>query len=168
MAAERSDHDESPPPDIDVRRVLLAATSVVILLGVTFVCMMAFYNWQAPNRVFVRPRPFPSPRVFEDQKQEAERLLAAQRRRLEPSRKASVSEDSAAIAIEKAMEIIAARGANAYDPILRAKEAPEIAVSSARKKSRIQRAHALRQGRETVHPKRHSRKHRRLRSIRRH
>ncbi len=114
MTADPTEHDDLAPQSVQTRRVLIAAGAFVALLAGSLAAMVGFYAWQAPSRRFTPPQTFPEPRLFVNQKEELNSLLAAQRRRLEGERKGT---QIVAIPIEQAMEIIAKRGAEAYAPI---------------------------------------------------
>jgi hypothetical protein len=73
------------------------------------VAMTGFYGWQAPRRLFAPPKNFPSPQVFQGDKRELLVLNAAQRSLLN-----GTGTNPASVSIEKAMQMIVERGANAY------------------------------------------------------
>src|SRR5258708_16228643 len=78
----------------------------------------AVYDWQVPNRSLPAPEQFPSPRVQTHQAEQLKDLLAAQRQQLTEYEWADQNKTLIRIPIERAMEIIAQRGARAYAPLL--------------------------------------------------
>src|SRR5260370_7366841 len=78
----------------------------------------AVYDWQVPSRPLPAPEQFPSPRVQTHQAEQLKDLLAAQRQQLTAYEWADQDKTLIRIPIERAMEIIAHRAAEAYPPPL--------------------------------------------------
>jgi hypothetical protein len=112
------DADAQPEPaDISVRPVLAAAvTSIALVLGAIW-GLKALYDGQVPNRTLQPPEQFPSPRVQTGQAEQRQDLLAAQRQQLTGYAWADPDKTLVRIPIERAMDIIVQRGAEAYTPL---------------------------------------------------
>jgi hypothetical protein len=118
MAPEADTHVPLEPAGVSLWPVLWSAlASLVLMLGAIW-GLSAVYGWWVPNRTFFAPEQFPSPRVQTHQAEQLQDLLAAQRRRLTGYAWADQSKTLVRIPIERAMEIIAQRGAQAYAPLL--------------------------------------------------
>jgi hypothetical protein len=118
MAHDADSDVHLEPPGVSLRPVLFGAmASVVLMLGAIW-GLNAVYRWQVPNRTLPAPEQFPSPRVQTHQAEELRELLAAQRRQLTGYAWADQSKTLVRIPIERAMEIIAQRGGEAYAPLL--------------------------------------------------
>jgi hypothetical protein len=106
------------PAGVSVWPVLLGASACVVLMLAAIWGLNAIYDWQVPNRTLPAPEQFPSPRVQTHQAEERQDLLAAQRRQLTGYAWADQNKTLVRIPIERAMEIIAQRAAQAYAPLL--------------------------------------------------
>jgi hypothetical protein len=96
------------PSDIAVRAVLLAAAGILAALAVILVGMAVLLP-EATRRPAAKPSQFPAPSVLTDER--------AQRLQLEAAQRARLAGENGAMSIERAMSIIAGRGARAYDPV---------------------------------------------------
>jgi hypothetical protein len=105
------------PADVPPRPVLWTAfASIALMLGAIW-GLKAVYDWRVANRTLPAPEQFPSPRVQTHQTEQLQDLLAAQRRRLSGYAWADAGKTLVRIPIERAMDIIAQRGADAYAPL---------------------------------------------------
>jgi hypothetical protein len=121
------DADAAPrlePPGVSLLPVLLAAIAALTLVLGAIWGLSAVYDWRVPNRTLPAPEQFPSPRVQTHQTEQQQELLAAQRRQLAGYAWADESRTLVRIPIERAMDIIAQRGAAAYAPLLSPGAAP--------------------------------------------
>jgi hypothetical protein len=98
--------------------VLCGAFAAVVLMLAAIWGLNAIYDWQVLNRTLPAPEQFPSPRVQTHQAEQRQDLLAEQRRRLTGYEWANQNKTLVRIPIERAMEIIAQRGEEAYAPLL--------------------------------------------------
>jgi hypothetical protein len=106
------------PADVSLRPVLWAAlASVALMLGAIWESN-AVYDWWVPDRTPPAPEQFPSPRVQTHQAEQRQDLLAAQRQQLTGYAWADAGKTLVRIPIERAMDIITQRGAEAYAPFL--------------------------------------------------
>jgi len=106
------------PAGVSLRPVLLGAIASVVLVLAAIWGLNAVYDWQVPNRTLPAPEQFPSPRVQTHQAEELHELLAEQRQQLTRYAWADQNKTLVRIPVERAMEIIAQRGGEAYAPLL--------------------------------------------------
>lgn len=121
-------HDEAAaqlePPGVSVRPVLSAAlASVALMLGAIWGLSAVYDRWVS-NHTLPAPEQFPSPRVQTNQAEQRQDLLAAQRQQLTGYAWADPDKTLVRIPIERAMDMIAQRGAGAYAPFLPSGHAP--------------------------------------------
>ena len=112
------------PAGVSPRPVLWGALASIALMLAAIWGLSAVYDWRVPNRTLPAAEQFPSPRVQTHQAEQRQELLAAQRRQLAGYTWADPARTLVRIPIERAMEIIAQRGAQAYAPILPPGSAP--------------------------------------------
>jgi hypothetical protein len=120
MPADARPHDGLQSPGVRTGRIVAIAGGILLFLLMSFGLLMAFYRWQVPSYHAPPPREFPAPRVFGDHTGELNDLLAAQQQSLRSYRWMDRDAGIVAIPIERAMELIAQRGAAAYAPIVAA------------------------------------------------
>lgn len=106
------------PAGVSLWPVLFGALASVVLMLAAIWGLSAVYDWRVPNPTVRAPEQFPSPRVQTHQAEQLRDLLAAQRRQLTGYAWADQDKTLVRIPINRAMEIIAQRGANAYEPLL--------------------------------------------------
>jgi hypothetical protein len=106
------------PAGVSLWPVLFGALASVVLMLAAIWGLSAVYHWQVPHRTLPAPEQFPSPRVQTHQAEELQDLLSAQRRKLTGYEWADQSKTLVRIPVERAMDIIAQRGGEAYAPLL--------------------------------------------------
>jgi hypothetical protein len=106
------------PAGVSLWPVLFGALASVLLMLVAIWGLNAVYDWQVPRRPLPAPEQFPSPRVQRDEAQQLQELRSAQRRQLTGYEWTDQDKTLVRIPVERAMEIIAQRGAEAYAPLL--------------------------------------------------
>lgn len=106
------------PAGVSLWPVLCGTFAAVVLMLAAIWGLNAIYHWQVPNRTLPAPEQFPSPRVQTHQAEQRLDLLAAQRRQLTGFAWTDQNRTLVRIPIERAMDIIAQRGATAYAPLL--------------------------------------------------
>lgn len=112
------------PAGVPLRPVLrAAAASIALMLGAIF-GLKAAYDWRVTTRTLPVPERFPSPRVQTHQSEQLQDLLAAQRRHLSEYQWADAGKTLVRVPIERAMDIIARRGAEGYAPLITLPPAP--------------------------------------------
>jgi hypothetical protein len=118
MAHDAETEVRLEPAGVPLRPVLWAAfASITLVLGAIF-GLKIVYDWCVANHTLPAPEQFPSPRVQTHQAEQLQDLLAAQRRQLGGYAWADASKTLVRIPIERAMEIIGQRGADAYAPLV--------------------------------------------------
>jgi hypothetical protein len=119
------------PAGVSSHPVLWAAfASIALMLGAIW-GLNAIYDRRVPNRMLPAPEQFPSPRVQTHQAEQRQELLAAQRRQLTGYAWADAGKTLVRIPIERAMDIIALRGAEAYAPLLPSGHTPAAPAAGA-------------------------------------
>ena len=113
-------------PAINLRGVALSALGALVLLGGAIGGFHAIYQGAVPIKTVPLPQKFSQPRVDTQDVTERHRLLAAQRQQLETWRWANDSHTLVQIPIERAMQLLVQKNADAYAPLL----APQPALSS--------------------------------------
>jgi hypothetical protein len=117
MAHDAEAAAQLEPAGVAHRPVLWAAlASVALMLGAIWGLKAVYERW-VPNRTLPAPEQFPSPRVQAHQAEQLQDLLAAQRQQLMGYAWADAGQALVRIPIERAMDLIAQRGAEAYAPI---------------------------------------------------
>ena len=118
MAHDADADVQLEPGGVSLWPVLWGALgSLALMLGAIW-GLSAVYDWWVLNRTLPAPEQFPSPRVQTHQAEQLKDLLAAQRQQLTEYEWADQNKTLIRIPIERAMEIIAQRGARAYAPLL--------------------------------------------------
>lgn len=105
-------------PAVDLRGVGLAALGALVLVGGAIGVLLAVYRSQVPNQAPPAPASFPAPEVQARETEQLRRLLAEQRARLAGYGWANQQQGLVKIPIERAMQIIAQRGAKGFDPLV--------------------------------------------------
>jgi hypothetical protein len=117
----RTEHLE--PGSVNTRRVVMAAGGSLALLAGSIVALGLVFYAVVPANHTPTVRQFPKPRQEAHPAAELHALLARQREELNGYRWTNAEHTLIAIPIERAMQIIAARGDQAYAP-LAAKQSP--------------------------------------------
>lgn len=118
MSAER--RPSGPPvegPQVATRPVLYAAFGFLGFVTLSLVGLRAYYAWSVERPVVVTPRPFPEPRLGTDAGGELKRLQAEQRRRLSTYAWVDRERELVQVPIERAVDLLARRGQDAYAPL---------------------------------------------------
>jgi hypothetical protein len=120
MAHEADPDVHLESPGVSLWPVLFGAFACLVLVLASIWGLNAVYDRLVPNRTLPPPEQFPLPRVQTHQVEVEQRqeLVAAQRRQLTGYEWADQNKTLVRIPIERAMEIIAQRGAQAYAPLL--------------------------------------------------
>lgn len=123
--AEQASPDHLAPPAVSTGRIVLLAAAGLVFLAVTFVVLGAIYFSVVPRTPSPPPKTFPTPRLSADPDGELKRLMAEQRRQLTGYRWANPEHTLMTIPIERAMDLIARRGADAFAPVVPAQAPPQ-------------------------------------------
>jgi hypothetical protein len=107
-------------PAVDYRIVILAAIASLLLVAFAIGVLNAIYQRSVRIKDVPAPQAFSQPRVAPSQAEAAERvrLASEQRRRLETWQWANPEHTLVQIPIERAMQILAQRGNDAWAPLL--------------------------------------------------
>jgi hypothetical protein len=135
MAHEADADVQLEPAGISHGPVLWGAFSSIALVLGAIGGLSAVYDWRVMNRTLRLPEQFPSPRVQTHQAEQRQDLLAAQRQQLIGYDWADQGNALVRIPIERAMDIIAQRGAQAYAPLLPPGPAPAAPATEAEPKT---------------------------------
>jgi hypothetical protein len=118
MSIETHRDRDLPSPGVADRRVVAVAVALMLMMLGSVAMLVGFYVWQLPERSLPAPRPLPSPQVGVDERALRLQIEAAQRQRLSGYRWANSEKTVIGIPIERAMQILAARGNRAFDPLV--------------------------------------------------
>jgi hypothetical protein len=116
-------------PSVDVRIVILAAIGALLLAALAIGFLYEIYQHSVPIKDLPSPQTFAEPRVTTSQAEvsERDRLASEQRRRLDTWRWANAEHTLVQIPIDRAMQLLAQRGNDAWAPLL---PSPTPALSS--------------------------------------
>ncbi len=114
-----SDHSETPraAPDVATGPVLFAVLGFFVFVGLSLVGLRAYYAWDVREPVVTPQRTFAEPRLQSDPSADLSRFQAVQRQQLSGYAWVDRREGLVRIPIDRAMDLIAARGAKAYEPL---------------------------------------------------
>jgi hypothetical protein len=117
MSTEAHTREELGSPGVGNRKVVAIAVGLMTMMVAAVAGFAALYVNQLPANRLPPPELFPAPRVQLDEKALRLRLQAEQRSRLSGYRWENGQKTLIGIPIERAMQILAVRGAKAYEPI---------------------------------------------------
>jgi hypothetical protein len=123
MSVDAHPDHEFPSPGVANRPVIAVAAGLMAMMLAGVFLMAGIYAWQVPHRTLPSPQRLPDPRVRTDERLLRQQLEAAQIERLSGYRWENSQKTVIGIPIERAMQILVARGAAAYDPIVKQADA---------------------------------------------
>ena len=123
MPAEVRLQESLESPEVAIRPVLAAALGAGLLLAGTIVGLDVIWHRAVPIRTVPPPQSFPEPQVRTDERAQRLQLEEHQRERLKGYHWADQQHSLVQIPIERAMQIIAQEGAQAYAPLVPAPQA---------------------------------------------
>jgi hypothetical protein len=118
MAIESIAADKLESPEVPTCTVLLAAFGVLLLVFGTVGVLGAIYYREVSVQKMPAPEKFPQPRVETKDKEERLRIEAEQTRRLDGYRWVDRKDGIVQIPIERAMQLLASEGMQAYAPLV--------------------------------------------------
>jgi hypothetical protein len=118
MSAELNSGHDFPSPGVANRRVAAIAIGLMAMMLGAVGMLLGFYVWQLPERALPPPQQLPAPQVRTEERLLRQQLEAAQRERLSGYRWEDQQKNLIGIPIERAMQVLAGRGAKAYDPLI--------------------------------------------------
>ena len=126
MPAEEHLQYTPQPPGVPLRVAVGAATASVVLLAVVISVLYEIYNVSVPVKTVPAPRSFPQPQVVTDAADVAQlhRVNAEQARRLNSWRWADAKHTLVQVPVARAMQLLVAKGDNAWAPLETAPRAP--------------------------------------------
>jgi hypothetical protein len=122
VAGEPTLPDDLAAPGVHAGRMLQIAAGLLLFLAASFGILYAIFRWQIPPQASLVPRQVPGPGLLQDERKELLQLRTDEKRRLQAFGWVDRDKQIVAIPIERAMQLIAKRGADGYAPI--ASEAP--------------------------------------------
>jgi hypothetical protein len=123
MATDVHRRGKLEPPGVHVGGVMLTACASLLLVGVAVAGLAAVYRAYVPNPSPPPPQAFPQPQVRPDEAEQLRRLLAEQRARLDGYAWADRDKGLVQVPIDRAMQLLVQKGAQAWDPLLPANPA---------------------------------------------
>jgi hypothetical protein len=105
------------PAAIGTRGVVWSGLGALLLVAGAIAGLYATYTHAVPVKAPPAPRSFPQPRVDTQDTEKLQSLGAEQSKELETWRWANDQHTLAQIPIERAMQLLAQKGASAYDPL---------------------------------------------------
>jgi hypothetical protein len=123
MSTKAHARQDLSSPGVGNRRVVAIAAGLMAMMVAAVAGFAVLYVRQLPANRLPPPELFPVPRVQVDEKALRLRLEAEQRSRLSGYHWKNAQKTLIVIPIKRAMQILAAYGAKAYDPIASSGEA---------------------------------------------
>jgi hypothetical protein len=123
MSTETRSTQDLPAPGVGNRLVVAIAVGLMAMMLAAIAVMAVIYVGGLPKRTLPSPALLPAPQVRTDEKSLRKRLEAEQLSRVSGYRWENAQKTLVGIPIERAMQILGARGAKAYDPIIQSGEA---------------------------------------------
>jgi len=114
------------PPGVRVAFVGWSALGALLLLVVAIGGLFGIYQAVVPSRTPPAPQAFPLPRVDTTESDQLRRLTDAQNKKLETWQWTDDQHSTVQVPIERAMQLLAKKGARAYEPLL---SSPQAALS---------------------------------------
>jgi len=113
-------------PDVGMAFVGWSALGSLLLLVAAIAGLFGIFHASVPGRAPPAPQAFPQPRVDTTESNELRRITEAQKKKLESWQWADNQHATVQVPIERAMQLLAKQGANAYQPLL---ASPQVALS---------------------------------------
>jgi hypothetical protein len=132
MAEARTGIPSREDTGVSTARVVIVAAGSLIFVALCLVGLRAYYMWAAPTAVAPQPRTFAAPQLETDPSADLKRLQSEQRRRLSEYAWEDKMAGIARIPITQAMELLVARGRQAYAPLEPEQKGPNAATGSER------------------------------------
>jgi hypothetical protein len=118
MGSESAMHDDYEPSGEHPRAIILIAAGALGLLGASLGVLWGVFSWQVPSEQPVVPGIFPAPQILRDEAFERDQLDARQRIKLDSYAWIDRDKKVIAIPIQRALDILAKRGAAGYEPLI--------------------------------------------------
>ncbi|HZD91948.1 MAG TPA: hypothetical protein VE224_17750 [Pseudolabrys sp.] len=118
MSDQSQSDDRLEPGGVRTLAVVATAIGFMVLLALSVIILRIIFNMSVTQQGPHAPVVFPAPRVTPNEVNELRHLFAGQRKALSNYRWLNSEHTLAAIPIDRAMQLIARRGAEAYAPIV--------------------------------------------------
>jgi hypothetical protein len=120
MSTEEHIHYAPEPASVELRVVVWAALASLLLLGGSIGGFYQVYRREVPVKTVSAPQDFPRPRVVTHaaEVEQLHRLATEQSERLKTWRWANDQHTQVQIPIDRAMQLLAQKGADAWAPLL--------------------------------------------------
>jgi hypothetical protein len=113
-------------PSVGMAFVGWSALGSLLLLVAAIGALFGIFHASVPSRAPTAPQNFPQPRVDTTESDELRRITDAQKKKLETWQWADSQHSAVQMPIERAMQLLAKKGADAYQPLL---TSPQTALS---------------------------------------
>ena len=117
MAIEARNEERLESPQVRTGYVLLCVLGGLAILGGTIAMVGTVYYWQVRVQSFPAPQQFPQPRVQTGQRAQLRELQKRQSSRLHVYRWVDQKNGLIEVPIDRAMQILATEGMQAYAPL---------------------------------------------------
>ena len=126
------------PPSVGMRFVGWSAVGSLLLLFVSIGVLFVVFHTVVPSRAPMGPQAFPQPRVDTTESDELRRIADAQNKELEKWQWADDQHSTVQVPIERAMQLLTKKGADAYQPLLSSPQAALSPPTAAAERTAIQ------------------------------
>ena len=131
------------PPSVGMAFVGWSAVGSLLLLVVAIGALFGLFHVVVPSRAPTPPQAFPQPRVDTSESEELRRITDAQKKKLETWQWADSEHSTVQVPIERAMQLLAQKGAEAYQPLLTSPQSALSPPTAAAERAAIQPGKAL-------------------------
>lgn len=128
------------PPSVRLSFVGWSAVGSLLLLVVSIGVLFGIYHTAVPSQAQSAPQSFPPPRVDTTESDELRRVTDAQSKQLEKWQWADGQHSTVQVPIERAMQLLAKKGADAYQPLLTSPQAALSPPTAAAERTAIQQS----------------------------
>jgi hypothetical protein len=118
MAIETHGTERMESPEVSTRALLYIAAGLLVMLACAIGLLHAMYVRAVPDQTLPAPEMFPQPRVQTGQVEQLHLVEDAQTRKLSEYRWVDRQQGLVQIPIDRAMQLLASEGGQAYDPLL--------------------------------------------------
>ncbi len=126
------------PPSVGMAFVGWSAVASLLLLVVSIGALLGIFHAVVPSKAPTAPQAFPQPRVDVRETDELRRVTEAQSKKLETWQWADSQHSTVQVPIERAMQLLARKGGDAYQPLLTSPQAALSPPTAAAERTAIQ------------------------------
>jgi hypothetical protein len=128
------------PPNVEMTFVGWSALGSLLLLVLAIGGLFGIYQAVVPSGKPAAPQAFPQPRVDTTESDELRRITDAQHKKLETWQWADSQHSIVQVPIERAMQLLAKKGTEAYEPLLSSPQAALSPPTAAAERTTIQQS----------------------------